>query len=500
MAAVVAQAAVARQAVNTQNRAVVQKEIDELFDKLDKDGDRAIDWMEAKEGLESLLDQCNVPPKKLRVAWKAFSSPGSKTLNLKQFGDMVMDLRENPSKYTGEPKVKPHEKSCLGKDKDGKTKKLPYQDQVFYIYNNNWVVGFVASIIIANFVINIVEKEIDPDPENLKYGEFWATMDTVFNCIFIVELIANMWSYGGIWRTDFWKSGWNVFDTIIVVVGFLTMVNALGPPMDKLKLMRAFRVFRLFKRIESLNKIIVSLIKSIPGVANAFLVMFIFFCIYAILAVELFRDFGKDGSYYVLTMDGQNISIDAETARGLNVGLEYYGTFMRALYTLFQVMTGESWSEAVARPLLFGYSDSLNTSAIVVGIFFVSFIIFMQLVLINVVVAVLLDKFVASAPEENNAPLVDESGSLNVSGELSAPAAGAPAAAGAALPAAATLPPPAVGLGKPVAMSKGGEAKLDELLKQMTAMASAMAALKTDLASVKEQVDKMPKAEIKQTI
>merc|ERR1719310_2287090 len=103
---------------------------------------------------------------------------------------------------------------------------------------------------------------------------------------------------------DFWRSGWNVFDTIIVTVGFLTMVNALGPPLDKLKLLRAFRVFRLFKRIESLNKIIVALLNSIPGVINAFVVMFIFFCIYAILAVEFFRDFGKDGEY--VTWDSTN--------------------------------------------------------------------------------------------------------------------------------------------------------------------------------------------------
>jgi len=85
------------------------------------------------------------------------------------------------------------------------------------------------------------------------------------------------------------------------------------------------------------------------------------------------------------------------SARGYDLGIEYYGTFMRALYTLFQVMTGESWSEAVARPLLFG----LYRDAFVVGIFFVSFIILTQIVLINVVVAVLLEKFVASDPEDD---------------------------------------------------------------------------------------------------
>merc|ERR1712137_937529 len=74
-----------------------------------------------------------------------------------------------------------------------------------------------------------------------------------------------------------------------------------------------------------------------------------------------------------------------------------YGDFMRALYTLFQVMTGESWSEAVVRPLLFGL---YKNNALFVGIFFVSFIILTQIVLINVVVAVLLENFVTADPDE----------------------------------------------------------------------------------------------------
>jgi len=70
---------------------------------------------------------------------------------------------------------------------------------------------------------------------------------------------------------------------------------------------------------------------------------------------------------------------------------------MRALYTLFQVMTGESWSEAVVRPLVFGFHKN---DATIVGIFFVSFIILTQIVLINVVVAVLLENFLTSEPDE----------------------------------------------------------------------------------------------------
>ena len=75
--------------------------------------------------------------------------------------------------------------------------------------------------------------------------------------------------------------------------------------------------------------------------------MLIFMMIYAILAVEYFasigQDFGQYGEGVYLTfgdeIDGQRVNhtLSADTARGFSYGWEYYGTFTRALFTLFQV-------------------------------------------------------------------------------------------------------------------------------------------------------------------
>ena len=61
-----------------------------------------------------------------------------------------------------------------------------------------------------------------------------------------------------------------------------------------------------------------------------------------------------DYTTFYLDDDGvvQNTTLSSTTARGYHHGEEYFGTFSRALYTMFQVMTGEAWSEMVARPLL----------------------------------------------------------------------------------------------------------------------------------------------------
>ena len=85
--------------------------------------------------------------------------------------------------------------------------------------------------------------------------------------------------------------------------------------------------------------------------------------------------------------------VSSMTSRGYTNGYEYYGTFSRALFTLFQVLTGESWAEMVARPLLFGKPEwDSSWSVFGVATFFTTFILLHQIVLVNVVVAVLLDK------------------------------------------------------------------------------------------------------------
>ena len=287
---------------------------------------------------------------------------------------------------------------------------LPYQYMVRRFYANPMVSWVFAFFIMANFCSNIVEKEIDPGSD--VYPDTWGALDMSFTIIFLVELLINMYGCGGPQCKEFYGSMWNVFDSIIVCVGLVLMSGMLYGPLSSLKLLRAFRVLRLGKRVKSLNKMMEALIGAIPGLISALALMLIFFCIYAIVAVELFRDFGEDGTYTTYNQNGGHTEVTSITPRGQFYGLEYYGTFARSMYTLFQVMTGESWSEAVARPLVFGYNQG---NATLVSLYFVSFILLLQTVMINVFVAVLLDKFVGATDDEPLA--VDASDLLRASEE-----------------------------------------------------------------------------------
>ncbi|CAE7540773.1 unnamed protein product [Symbiodinium pilosum] len=248
----------------------------------------------------------------------------------------------------------------------------------------------VAALIAGNFVANVIEKWIDPAAE--RYAAVWDLVDMFFNCMFTIELAWNMYAF---WFWRFWRSGWNIFDFVVVTIGILNMTRIPLPgPFGLLRMMRAFRVFRLFKRVRSLNAIMVSLARAVPGVSNAFVVLLLVMSIYAIVGQEFFM---YHASNYTYTNDIGD-EVDLVTPRGLDYGYDYWGNFGLALYTMFQVLTTESWSEAVGRPLLNSNDDFQQLG---VAVFFGSYNLLVGIVLINVVVAVLLEKMMAQKEGEN---------------------------------------------------------------------------------------------------
>ena len=410
-----------------------------------------------------------------------------------------------------------------------------YQPEDKYIYEHVYVQIFVAILIMGNFGVNIAEAQIgtngyaiddkesgrgsykdkggykettydgteiyfkrDEDSHLSSTMRVFVGFEEFFFWAFLIELSMNYYRYADYRLNEFWKDGWNCFDSFIVGVTVLfKMPFDLPVYLKYLRLLRAFRVFRLFKRIKSLNKIIVSLGKAVPGVSNAFLILLLVMAIYAILGVELFSQLpcgvnNRDGPNSCVSMNGwmaegyhlyglqDSTCTGTPTAGGVctdfstynnwdktqancpagcvytadgwgmdgrfkwggdvgfagvdrpadgppalmcakeaapgygivkecriqyHYGQEYWGNFMKSLYTLFQVLTGESWSEAVARPLL-------EWSPVPTAIYFVSFMLLNGIVLINVVVAVLLEKMVDEDPppedEGGDEPITEE--------------------------------------------------------------------------------------------
>ena len=102
---------------------------------------------------------------------------------------------------------------------------LPYREVVLRFYQTQTVQFFVAAVILINFFAIVIEKEIDPyESDYQRFFSTWQAIDDVCNIIFLVELLVNMY---GSYFCAFWRSGWNVFDFVIVLISVLSSTGAL---------------------------------------------------------------------------------------------------------------------------------------------------------------------------------------------------------------------------------------------------------------------------------
>jgi voltage-gated sodium channel len=204
----------------------------------------------------------------------------------------------------------------------------------------------VISIIIFNaFTIGINTYEL---------GEFTRSvisiLDYSITIFFVIELLIRF--IGEPKKINFFKSGWNLFDTFIVLISLIPISNSSSFLL--LRLLRVFRVLRIISIIPELKLIIEALLGSIKRVFYVSLLLFIILYIYATIGSILF-------------------SSDIPQ-RWNEVGI--------SMITLFQVLTLSSW-EQVMLPLQDVYWWA--------WIYFFSFIIICGITMLNLLIAILVD-------------------------------------------------------------------------------------------------------------
>jgi hypothetical protein len=239
-----------------------------------------------------------------------------------------------------------------------------------------WLTLFM--LIFSNFIANTAQAELLPEDDTLEATVF-GYLDDFFTWIFFFELV---WNLAANFFWPFFSDGFSCFDLLVVTVSMVSYFSPGGSsgPLKTLRLMRAFRVMRLFGRLQSFRQIISSLMASIFPVCNAFMIMLLVTSIYAILGVNFF----------------------VESAP------EQFGTFTRALFTMFQVCTGDGWATDLTRPLM-KKSNPDGTLELGTCLFFISFIVIVGWVLLQVVVAVLLENFTEASYQEKDRILREKS-------------------------------------------------------------------------------------------
>jgi voltage-gated sodium channel len=245
------------------------------------------------------------------------------------------------------------------------------QMMVKSFYQSNVFQFGAAFAILINFLCNAVEAELNPE-DGTAASDVLEKFDYAFVMIFTVELAINLFA------TFFWEfilDPWNWFDTIVVVISLISQFSAGDPGLNVLRTTRAFRVFRLFKRLKSLRQIIRAINQSLPAVCNAFFLVILMTMIYAIMGTTFIRFTDEDN----------------------------FGRFTTSMYTMFRIMTFDN-----AAGLTWDIMQTVEGwDKFLIAIFVVSYQLIVALILCNIVMAVLLDKF-SEASEASRAEDAEE--------------------------------------------------------------------------------------------
>jgi voltage-gated sodium channel len=215
----------------------------------------------------------------------------------------------------------------------------------------------VQACVVAVIVLNALVLALETDAGVMAAAGVWLkALDKACLAVFVIELGLKLAAY----RLAFFRSGWNVFDFLVVGVA---LVPGSGP-LAVLRSLRVLRVLRLLTVVPSLRKVVTAFLHSIPGLGGVALVMVIFLFTAAVLATNLF------GRQYP----------------------EWFGSLGASLFTLFQILTLEGWAD-MARTMMETHPWA--------PLFFIPFILLATFTILNLFIGIIVSTMqeLATLPE-----------------------------------------------------------------------------------------------------
>src|SRR6056297_1225646 len=220
----------------------------------------------------------------------------------------------------------------------------------------------ILAVILFNAIILGLETV---DPVMARAGEVILLLDKICLAIFVVEIAAKLFARG---IAGFFRSGWNIFDFVIVGISLVPGSQS----MSVLRALRILRVLRVVSVAPRLRRVVEGFITALPGMGSVFLLMAMIFYVGAVMATKLF------GATFP----------------------EFFGSLGNSAYTLFQIMTLESWSMGIVRPVMEAFPYSWA--------FFIPFIVATSFTVLNLFIGII----VSAMQEEHEATLAEERDTL----------------------------------------------------------------------------------------
>lgn len=228
---------------------------------------------------------------------------------------------------------------------------------------------FVVSVIIASaLLIGVKTYELSPASLSLL-----TWLDTLITVIFLVEISIRFIAEPN--KRAFFKNGWNLFDTLVVLISLIPISNS--DLVLVARLVRVFRVLRMISIVPELRMLLASLLKALPQLGYVILLMFIIFYIYAAIGATLFE----------------------------SINPILWGDIAISMLTLFRVMTFEDWTDVMYETMAV-YPLS--------WVYYLSFIFFTAFAFLNMVIGIVVnvmnaenEKLLQAQKEEQHEPTLN---------------------------------------------------------------------------------------------
>ncbi len=202
--------------------------------------------------------------------------------------------------------------------------------------------------IIAVIIVNAITLGLETSPWWMqRFGPVLMFIDTACLAIFVAEIAARLIAN----FRGFWRDPWRIFDFTIVAIALMPASGAFSV----LRAFRILRVLRLISQFKAIRRVVTGLLQAIPGMGSIVMLLTLIFYIFAVISTKLFAQSFPD----------------------------WFGSLGESAYTLFQVMTLESWSMGIVRPVMEQYPYAWAL--------FVPFILVTSFTVLNLFIGVIVD-------------------------------------------------------------------------------------------------------------
>ncbi|MFW2341265.1 ion transporter [Brevundimonas sp.] len=211
--------------------------------------------------------------------------------------------------------------------------------------------------ILALIILNAITLGLETSAWVMdRVGPVLLVLDKIVLAIFVIEVVARI----AVHRLAFFRDPWSLFDFGVVAIA---LVPAAGP-FSVLRALRILRVLRMITIVPSLKRVVGALISALPGMGSIVLLLGLIFYVASVMATKLF---GADFP-------------------------QWFGSIPASAYSLFQIMTLESWSMGIVRPVM-----EVHPYA---WLFFVPFILCTTFTMLNLFIGIVVNAMQAEHEEE----------------------------------------------------------------------------------------------------